>query len=160
MGIPLYSGIKARVHEMVTHILFRQGQNQTNSVKVQDYGKSVLGPARCFAGGLHATRSNDQLRCLHPNSTEAPKSIAKQKDAACCQNDHTISKRFSPFRYLKHSGKGFSDNGEVKAAVNCWLSDQAADFFEEGFQNLVLRKSEYEPMADDRGQNAKLMTIC
>ncbi|GFV45471.1 histone-lysine N-methyltransferase SETMAR [Trichonephila clavipes] len=40
---------------------------------------------------------------------------------------------FHLFRYLKHSisGKRFSDN-EVKAAVNSWLSNQAADFFEEG----------------------------
>ncbi|GFX09297.1 hypothetical protein TNCV_1887101 [Trichonephila clavipes] len=36
-------------------------------------------------------------------------------------------------------GKRFSDNEEEEAAVNSWLSDQAADFFEEGFQNLVLR---------------------
>ncbi|GFX31416.1 histone-lysine N-methyltransferase SETMAR [Trichonephila clavipes] len=42
------------------------------------------------------------------------------------------------FRYLEHSfgGKHFSDNEEVKAAVN---SNQEADFFEEGFQNLILR---------------------
>ncbi|GFV65052.1 hypothetical protein TNCV_4670831 [Trichonephila clavipes] len=43
--------------------------------------------------------------------------------------------------YLKHSlgGKRFSDNEEVKDVMNSWLSDQAADFFEEGFQNFVLR---------------------
>ncbi|GFS59176.1 hypothetical protein TNCV_70461 [Trichonephila clavipes] len=34
--------------------------------------------ARCFAGEINATRNNDQLRCLLHNSTEAPKSIAKQ----------------------------------------------------------------------------------
>ncbi|GFX17434.1 hypothetical protein TNCV_1494481 [Trichonephila clavipes] len=47
------------------------------------------------------------------------------------------------FQYLKHSigGKRFSDNEEVKASVNSWLSDQAADLFEEGFQNLVLSRS-------------------
>ncbi|GFW21209.1 histone-lysine N-methyltransferase SETMAR [Trichonephila clavipes] len=41
---------------------------------------------------------------------------------------------FHHFRYLKHNlgGKHFSDNEEVQAAVNSWLSDQAADFFEEG----------------------------
>ncbi|GFT38996.1 hypothetical protein TNCV_3690881 [Trichonephila clavipes] len=46
------------------------------------------------------------------------------------------------FRYLKHSldGKCFSDNEEVKAAVNSCLSDHAADVFEEAFQNLVLRE--------------------
>ncbi|GFQ89356.1 hypothetical protein TNCT_480921 [Trichonephila clavata] len=32
-------------------------------VNVQDYGNSVLGQARCFAGGLYATRNNDQLKC-------------------------------------------------------------------------------------------------
>ncbi|GFW91481.1 hypothetical protein TNCV_3376451 [Trichonephila clavipes] len=63
---------------MATHILFLQFQSQTNAVEVQDYGNSVLGPARCFAGGLYATRNNDPLRCLLRNSTEAPKSIAKQ----------------------------------------------------------------------------------
>ncbi|GFW00078.1 hypothetical protein TNCV_3568671 [Trichonephila clavipes] len=36
-------------------------------------------------------------------------------------------------------GKRFSDNEEVKVAMNSWLSDQVADFFEEGFQDLVLR---------------------
>ncbi|GFS87374.1 hypothetical protein TNCV_422451 [Trichonephila clavipes] len=41
-----------------TH-LSRQGQSQTNAVKVQDYGNSVLGLARCFAGGLYASRNND-----------------------------------------------------------------------------------------------------
>ncbi|GFV71674.1 hypothetical protein TNCV_3534641 [Trichonephila clavipes] len=42
--------------------------------------------------------------------------------------------------FLKHSlgGKRFSDNEEVNAALNSWLSDQTADLFEEGFQNLVL----------------------
>ncbi|GFT51722.1 HTH_48 domain-containing protein [Trichonephila clavipes] len=43
--------------------------------------------------------------------------------------------------YLKycHGGKHFSDNEGVKAAVNSWLSDKAADFYEECFQKLVLR---------------------
>ncbi|GFX34577.1 hypothetical protein TNCV_3658151 [Trichonephila clavipes] len=77
--VPTYHpGIKATVYEMATHIFIRQGQNQTKAVKAQDYGNSVLGPARCFAGGLYATRSSDQLRCLLRNSTKAPKIIAKQ----------------------------------------------------------------------------------
>ncbi|GFV77139.1 mariner Mos1 transposase [Trichonephila clavipes] len=48
---------------------------------------------------------------------------------------------FHLFRYLKHSigRKRFSDNEKVKADVNSWLSDKAADFFEEGFYLLVLR---------------------
>ncbi|GFV63020.1 histone-lysine N-methyltransferase SETMAR [Trichonephila clavipes] len=50
---------------------------------------------------------------------------------------------FHLFRYLKRSlgGKRFGDNEEVKAAVSSWLPDQGADFFEEGFQNLVLREN-------------------
>ncbi|GFX47541.1 uncharacterized protein TNCV_3015601 [Trichonephila clavipes] len=45
---------------------------------------------------------------------------------------------FHLFQFLKHSlgGKCFSDNEEVKVAVNSCLFDQTA---EEGFQNLVLR---------------------
>ncbi|GFR27783.1 hypothetical protein TNCT_233771 [Trichonephila clavata] len=78
MGVPYHPGIKAAVDGMVPHILSRQGQSQTNGVKAQDYGNSVLGPARCVAGGFYATKNNDQLRCLLRNSTKAPKSIAKQ----------------------------------------------------------------------------------
>ncbi|GFY19678.1 hypothetical protein TNCV_4648501 [Trichonephila clavipes] len=74
MGMPYHLGIKAIVDGITTHILFRQGQSQTNAVKAQDYGISVLGSARRFAGELHASRNNDQLS----NCTEAPKSIAKQ----------------------------------------------------------------------------------
>ncbi|GFU43387.1 mariner Mos1 transposase [Trichonephila clavipes] len=55
---------------MATHILFRQGQSQTNAVKAQDYGNIVLGLAWCFAGGLNTTRNNDQPRCLLRNSTK------------------------------------------------------------------------------------------
>ncbi|GFX82675.1 dnaJ homolog subfamily C member 13 [Trichonephila clavipes] len=48
---------------------------------------------------------------------------------------------FHLFRCLRHrlGGKHFSDNEEVKADVNSCLSNHAADFFEEGFQNLILR---------------------
>ncbi|GFV47500.1 hypothetical protein TNCV_5071681 [Trichonephila clavipes] len=63
---------------MVTHILSRQTQSQTNAFKAQGYGNSVPGSARCFAGGLYATRSNYKLMCLLRDSTEAPKSISKQ----------------------------------------------------------------------------------
>ncbi|GFY35006.1 hypothetical protein TNCV_5043821 [Trichonephila clavipes] len=45
MGIPYHLRIKATVDGMTTHILSRQGQ--TNAVKAQDYGNSVLEPARC-----------------------------------------------------------------------------------------------------------------
>ncbi|GFW76853.1 uncharacterized protein TNCV_59511 [Trichonephila clavipes] len=61
-------------------------------------------------------------------------------DHAPCSPDLAPS-NFYLFWYLKHSfgGKCFSDNEEVKAAVNSWLSDRVEDFFEEGIQNLVLR---------------------
>ncbi|GFU69403.1 hypothetical protein TNCV_3887211 [Trichonephila clavipes] len=78
MGIQYHPGNKATVDGMATHILFRQGQSQTNAVKVQDYGNNVLGPTWCFSGGLYATRSNDQLKCLQRNSKAAPNSIAEQ----------------------------------------------------------------------------------
>ncbi|GFX81746.1 uncharacterized protein TNCV_317501 [Trichonephila clavipes] len=52
MGIPYHPGIKATVDGMATHVLSLQGQSQTNTVKAQDYGNSVRGPARCFACGL------------------------------------------------------------------------------------------------------------
>ncbi|GFX42426.1 histone-lysine N-methyltransferase SETMAR [Trichonephila clavipes] len=47
---------------------------------------------------------------------------------------HAAPSDFHLFRYLKHNlgEKHFSDN-EVKVAVNSWLSEQAAEFFEEGF---------------------------
>ncbi|GFS70380.1 hypothetical protein TNCV_4157951 [Trichonephila clavipes] len=85
MGIPYHPGIKATVHGMAGHILYRQDQSQTRAVKAQDYGNSVLGPARCFADGLYATRNNDQLRC---NSTEALKSIAKRT----CDEEAAVTK--------------------------------------------------------------------
>ncbi|GFV41178.1 HTH_48 domain-containing protein [Trichonephila clavipes] len=85
-------GIKATVDEMATHILSRQDQSQTNAVKVQDYGNSVLRPARCFTGELYATRNNDQLRCLLHNCTDALKSIAKQTAW------HAVKRCFAPPR--------------------------------------------------------------
>ncbi|GFS68378.1 hypothetical protein TNCV_3000591 [Trichonephila clavipes] len=78
MSTPYHPGIKARADGIATHILSSLGQSQTNAVKAQDYKNSVLSPTWCFAGGLCATRNNDQLRCLLRHSTESPKSIAKQ----------------------------------------------------------------------------------
>ncbi|GFV91228.1 histone-lysine N-methyltransferase SETMAR [Trichonephila clavipes] len=48
---------------------------------------------------------------------------------------------FHLFRYLIHSlsRKRFRDDEEVNAAVNSWLSNQATAFFEDSFQNLILR---------------------
>ncbi|GFW86772.1 hypothetical protein TNCV_2809271 [Trichonephila clavipes] len=79
MGISYDSGITATVDVMTTHILSHQGQSQTNAVKEQDNGNSVLGPVLCFAGGLYTRRNNVQLRSLPYNSTEASKSITKNQ---------------------------------------------------------------------------------
>ncbi|GFV42005.1 hypothetical protein TNCV_2838241 [Trichonephila clavipes] len=54
--------------EWRTLILSRQGQSRTNAVKAQDYGNSILGRVRCFAGGLYATMNNDQFKCLICNT--------------------------------------------------------------------------------------------
>ncbi|GFX72952.1 hypothetical protein TNCV_2813921 [Trichonephila clavipes] len=88
MGIPYKPGIKTTVEEMAMRILSCQGQ--TNAVKAQDYGNSVLGPARCFAGGLNTTGNNVQLRLLLRNSTKSPKSIAKQTAR------HAVKRCFAP----------------------------------------------------------------
>ncbi|GFU04010.1 hypothetical protein TNCV_3214741 [Trichonephila clavipes] len=92
MGIAYHPGIKGTVDGIATHILSLPGESQVNAVKAQDYGNNVLGPARCFAGGLYATRNNGQLRCLLRHSTEASKSIAKQTVW------HAVKRRFAPPR--------------------------------------------------------------
>ncbi|GFX40490.1 hypothetical protein TNCV_1413001 [Trichonephila clavipes] len=125
MGIPYHAGIKGTVDGIVTHILSRQIQSETNTAKAQDHGTSVVGPSRCFAGGLYATRNNGQLWCLLRNSKKAPKSIANPTAR------HAVKSL---------GGKRFSDN-EVETTMNSWLSDQAADYFEEDFHNLVLSSS-------------------
>ncbi|GFX45164.1 histone-lysine N-methyltransferase SETMAR [Trichonephila clavipes] len=69
---------------------------------------------------------------------------------------------FHLFRYLKRSlgGKRLNDNEEVNAAVNSWLSDQAADFFEEGFQTLVLRHNKcINKLGNCAEKSAKVCTI-
>ncbi|GFU56247.1 histone-lysine N-methyltransferase SETMAR [Trichonephila clavipes] len=150
-------------------------RSQTNAVKAQDYGNSVLGPAQCFAGGLNAqgTTTNSGAYCatlrklrralqnkqrgmlskgvllLHDNArphtsrttVELIDSFGWEVLDHVLYNPNHAPADFQLFRYLKHSlgGKRFSDNKEGKAAVKSWLSDPAADFFEEGFQNLVLR---------------------
>ncbi|GFW83696.1 hypothetical protein TNCV_668091 [Trichonephila clavipes] len=92
MGISYHHGIKPTKDGRTTHILSCQGQSQTNSVKAQDYGNSVLGLARRFAVRLYATRNNDQLRSLLRKSTVAPKSIAKQTAR------HAVKRCFAPPR--------------------------------------------------------------
>ncbi|GFX95023.1 hypothetical protein TNCV_3046551 [Trichonephila clavipes] len=63
---------------------------------------------------------------------ESSEEHCKTNGEACCQ------------KYLKHTlgGKRFSDNEKVKVAVKSWLSNQAADLFEERFQNLIIRIEE------------------
>ncbi|GBM20788.1 Histone-lysine N-methyltransferase SETMAR [Araneus ventricosus] len=48
---------------------------------------------------------------------------------------------FHLFRHLKHNlgGNHYNDDEDVKIAVTSWLSEQAASFYEEGIQNLVVR---------------------
>ncbi|GFV26807.1 zinc finger MYM-type protein 1 [Trichonephila clavipes] len=140
MGIPYHPGIKATVDGMATPILSRQGQIQTNAVKAQDYGNSVLVQARCFAGGPYATRNNYQFRCLLRNSTEAPKIVAKQtarhavkrkenksvldkqskeqlrKDTECY---HNVLKRIAALvKYLAIRGIAFRGTEEVLGSHN------------------------------------------
>ncbi|GBN18064.1 Mariner Mos1 transposase [Araneus ventricosus] len=46
---------------------------------------------------------------------------------------------FHLFRHLKHHLGGNNDDEDVETAVSSWLSEQAASFYEEGIQNLVVR---------------------
>ncbi|GBN70517.1 hypothetical protein AVEN_36744-1 [Araneus ventricosus] len=48
---------------------------------------------------------------------------------------------FYLFRHLKHhlGGNHYNDVEDVKTAATSWLSEQAASFYEEGIQNLVVR---------------------
>ncbi|GFY03410.1 hypothetical protein TNCV_1173671 [Trichonephila clavipes] len=57
---------------------------------------------------------------------------------ACCRKPRPCSEQV-PVPQTQSWRKHFSDNEKVKAAVNPWLFNQVADFFEEGFQNLILR---------------------
>ncbi|GFU48308.1 hypothetical protein TNCV_2053921 [Trichonephila clavipes] len=66
--------------------------SSTVKIKAQNYGNCVLGPALCFAGGLHDTRNNDRLGCLLHNSKKAPVSIGKQTAR------HAVKRCFAPPR--------------------------------------------------------------
>ncbi|GBN57507.1 hypothetical protein AVEN_20906-1 [Araneus ventricosus] len=48
---------------------------------------------------------------------------------------------FHLFLHLKHHlcVNNYNDDEDVKTAVTSWLLEQAASFFEEGIQNLVVR---------------------
>ncbi|GBM69910.1 hypothetical protein AVEN_96426-1 [Araneus ventricosus] len=48
---------------------------------------------------------------------------------------------FHLFGHLKHNlgGNHYNDEEDVKTAVTSWLSEQAASFYEESIQNLVVR---------------------
>ncbi|GFV47324.1 hypothetical protein TNCV_4829801 [Trichonephila clavipes] len=86
MGIPYHPGIKATVDGMETHILSRQGQSQTNAVKAQDYGNSVLGPTWCFAGGLYATKKKQRSTQVSTAQLYgSSEKHCKTNGAACCQ---------------------------------------------------------------------------
>ncbi|GFS84174.1 mariner Mos1 transposase [Trichonephila clavipes] len=169
MGIPYLPGIKATVDEMPTPIISRQGQSQTNTVKVQDYGNSVFNQrvvllmnfmpqGTTFNSGVYCTILRKLRRALqnkrrgmlskgvlllHDNARPHTSRTTQKliKSIGWTVLDHApyipdlAPRDFHLFRYLKHSlsGKCFSDNEEVKAAVNSWLSNQATDFFEESF---------------------------
>ncbi|GFX87369.1 histone-lysine N-methyltransferase SETMAR [Trichonephila clavipes] len=135
-------------------VLKFKGQSQTNAVKAQGYGSSVLGPARYFAGGLmpqkitvnssaycvtlrKLRRELQNKRCnmlsngvllLHDNARPPTSRTTRELiesfgwevlDHALCSPDLAPSD-FPLLRYFKHSlgGERFSDNKEMKAAVN------------------------------------------
>ncbi|GFU71689.1 hypothetical protein TNCV_3036291 [Trichonephila clavipes] len=126
-----------------------QGQSQTIAFKAEECGNSVLGPEHCFAGELlqqgTTTNSGVPAAQLYGSSED----YCKTNGLACCQkvfcsSTITIMLHTAPdlapsdflfFRCLKHSlgGKSFGDYEEVKTALNSWMSDLAAGFFEEGF---------------------------
>ncbi|GFU43210.1 hypothetical protein TNCV_1566661 [Trichonephila clavipes] len=56
-------------------------------------------------------------------------------EAMIDSNDRKWAKKFKD----GFGEKRFSDNKEMKADVNSWLSDQSVDFFEEGFQIVLSR---------------------
>ncbi|GFU18188.1 hypothetical protein TNCV_2033381 [Trichonephila clavipes] len=70
---------------MVGHILSRQGQSQTNAVKAQDYGNSVLGPARCFAGGLVPQKEQRSTQVPTTQLFGSSKEYWKTHGASYCQ---------------------------------------------------------------------------
>ncbi|GFW03683.1 histone-lysine N-methyltransferase SETMAR [Trichonephila clavipes] len=132
-GDDMLSGIVTGEETWVSHITSESKQQpqewRHTSFPVKVKAKQTLSKRKVMAtvfwdlcSFLLVDIMPDQLRCLLRNSTEAPKNIAKQT-------------------HLKHSprGKHFNDNEEVKPAVNSLLSDQAAEFFEEDLQNIVLR---------------------
>lgn len=62
---------------------------------------------------------------------------------------------FHLFCLLKHQlgGKRF-DNKKVEAAVTTWLSEQAADFYLEGFQYMVKR---YDKCLNKKGSHVEIV---
>ncbi|GFW28607.1 hypothetical protein TNCV_2317551 [Trichonephila clavipes] len=86
MGIPYHPEIKGTVDGIATHILSLQGQSQINAVKAQDYGNNVLGPARCFAGGLYATKKEQRSTQVSTASLYGSfEEHCKTNGVACCQ---------------------------------------------------------------------------
>ncbi|GBM43208.1 hypothetical protein AVEN_76348-1 [Araneus ventricosus] len=52
-----------------------------------------------------------------------------------------VTSDFHLFRHLKHhlGGNHYNDDEDVKTAATSWLLEQAASFYEEGIQNLLVR---------------------
>ncbi|GFW73844.1 histone-lysine N-methyltransferase SETMAR [Trichonephila clavipes] len=138
------NGIKATVDGMATHILSRQG----TTINSDAYCPTLRKLRRALKNKQHGMLSKGGL-LLHDNASphisrttqELIESFGWEVLDHAPYNPDLAPRDFHLFRYLKHSlgGKRFSNNEEVKAAVNSLLSDQVADFFEEGFQNLILR---------------------
>lgn len=79
-----------------THNLSCWSQSQTNYIKVQDNGNSVLGQMEYLAGRLNGKRNDDKLRCLMYNFKEPSKSNSKLKA-------HVPKRNFVPSRQCQAS---------------------------------------------------------
>ncbi|GFX50119.1 HTH_48 domain-containing protein [Trichonephila clavipes] len=83
LGYPI-SPRNPSIH-ILPHILSRQGQSQTNSVKVQDYGSSVLGQTRCFTI-LDFGPQGTTINSFAYFATVRKLQRALQNGAVCCQD--------------------------------------------------------------------------
>ncbi|GFU86549.1 hypothetical protein TNCV_4479851 [Trichonephila clavipes] len=85
MGIPYHPGIKSTFDGMATHILSRQGQSQTNAVKVQNYMATMFWD-RCGVLLIdfmrQETKINSGAYCATLRSSEE---YCKTNGGACCQ---------------------------------------------------------------------------
>ncbi|GFX61712.1 hypothetical protein TNCV_2591551 [Trichonephila clavipes] len=129
MGIPYHPGIKATVDRMEIRVLTRQGLSQTNVAKASRLWQqcSRTNDVFCWWTLCYKEQRSTQVPTeqIYGSSEENCKTNGAVLDHAPYSSDLAPS-GFYLFRYLKHSlgGKRFSDNEEMKTAVNSWLSDQ------------------------------------